>query len=98
MLGADQKKEDAIQFPGPGPGEVNRASRNSKFRADCWGEEEAPAAKLRTADLYSTVQYSTVQYSTVQCFHALHPDLRDRCLTRPLPSAQSQKQLLNQIL
>ena len=62
MLGADQKKEDAIQFPGPSS-QVNRASRNSKFRADCWGEEEAPAAKLRTADLYSTVQYSTVQYS-----------------------------------
>lgn len=73
MLGADQKKEDAIQFPGPGPGEVNRASRNSKFRADCWGEEEAPAAKLRAADLYSTVQ----------CFHALHSDLHERCLTRP---------------
>ena len=62
VLDADQKKEAAIQFPGPGPGQVNRASRNSKFRADCWDQEEAPAAKLRIADLYSTVQ----------CSHALH--------------------------
>ena len=94
MLGADQKKEDAIQFPGPGPGEVNRASRNSKFRADCWGEEEAPAAKLRTADLYSTVQYSTVQYSTVFSCITSRParQMFDKA------SAQSQKQLLNQIL
>ena len=56
MLDADQKKEAAIQFPGPGPGQVNRASRNSKFRADCWDQEEAPAAKLRIADLCSTAQ------------------------------------------
>ena len=89
MLGADQKKEDAIQFPGPGPGEVNRASRNSKFRADCWGEEEAPAAKLRTADLYSTVQYSTV-FSCITSRPA--QEMFDKA------SAQSQKQLLNQIL
>ena len=65
MLDADQRKEAAIQFPGPGPGQVTRASRNSKFRADCWDQEEAPAAKLRIADLYSTAQ----------CSHALHPDL-----------------------
>ena len=56
MLDADQRKEAAIQFPGPGPGQVNRASRNSKFRADCWDQEEAPAAKLRIADLCSTAQ------------------------------------------
>ena len=66
MLDADQRKEAAIQFPGPGPGQVNRASRNSKFRADCWGEEEAPdqAAKLRIADLYSTVQCSLALHCT----------------------------------
>ena len=56
VLDADQRKEAAIQFPGPGPGQVNRASRNSKFRADCWDQEEAPAAKLRIADLCSTAQ------------------------------------------
>ena len=83
MLDADQRKEAAIQFPGPGPGQVNRASRNSKFRADCWGEEEeeeAPAAKLRTADLYSTVFSCITLYMhyIVQCSHTLHLDLYTR--------------------
>ena len=62
VLDADQRKEAAIQFPGPGPGQVNRASRNSKFRADCWGEEEAPAAKLRIADLYSVLMMMHALY------------------------------------
>ena len=79
MLDADQRKEAAIQFPGPGPGQVNRASRNSKFRADCWGEEEeAQAAKLRIADLCSTVQYSVLMHYIVQCSHTLHLDLHTR--------------------
>ena len=85
MLDADHKKEATIQFPGPGPGQVNRASRNSKFRADCWGEEEAPAAKLRIADLYSVLMHYIVHalHCTVFSYITSRP-VHKRCLTRPL--------------